>query len=257
MKNQVIPPKSSCQSGHQGGNALIIILVTIALLVGLTLMITRLSSKTTGNINSEQARMMAESIMRTAQTYEGSVQRLMNVNRCSENELNFDNTETVVSYDNTGAPSNGRCDLYGVEGAGLSYTPPNPDFLDPSRSAKTQYGEWAFYGTQCILEVGDGDTTCGDAEIDLMMNLPHIRRDICIEINNLNGITNPSGEPPTEEHNNSGLGFKGAYSVGTGDPEIGEGVSGAELIRHTTGCFKDNAGSWSGSYIFYHVLLVR
>ena len=119
---------------------------------------------------------MAESIMRTAQTYEGSVQRLMNVNRCSENELNFDNTETVVSYDNTGAPSNGRCDLYGVEGAGLSYTPLTLIFLIPAGLPKPVYGEWAFYGTQCIFEVGDGIQTCGDAEIDLMMNLPYPKR---------------------------------------------------------------------------------
>ncbi len=253
MKNQEIHTKSS----YQGGNALVIILITIALLVGLTMMVTRLSSKSSGNISSEQARMMAESIMRTAQTYEGAVQRLININRCSENELNFDNTITTLNYDNTDAPADGRCDFYNVAGAGLAYTPPNTDFLDTTQSAKSQYGEWTFYGAQCILEVGDGETTCDKTETELMINLPHIRRDICIEINNLNGIANPSGEPPTEDHGHNNLGFTGDYAVAGGDPEIGEGVSGVELIRHTTGCFEDSGGSWAGSYIFYHVILSR
>lgn len=239
---------------HERGNALIIILVVIALLAALTVTITRLSAKSSGNLSAEQARIQAENMMRTAQTYETAVQKLVNINRCSENELNFDNTLTTVSYTNPNAFPDKHCDIFDVSGAGLKYESPNPAFLDSGESAKSEYGEWVFNSTQCVLEVGTGDTTCNDTNVELMVILPHIKKEICVEINNLNGITNPTGNPPNEDQ--QGTTFIGTFTADA-DPEIGEGATGTNLIRHTTGCYQDSGGLWLNSYIFYHVILVR
>ncbi|MBP9049983.1 MAG: hypothetical protein KBF91_02045, partial [Alphaproteobacteria bacterium] len=97
--------------------------------------------------------------------------------------------------------------------------------------------------------------TAGNSE--LLLSLPHLREDICLAINDLLGITNPSGVPPQEDFDDDATGFDGTYAVGVSDPEIGEGASGVNLVRHASGCLKDNAGVWNGSYIFYHAILVR
>ena len=254
MKNNETPSISSPKWGSERGNALIIILVTIGLLVGLTVMLTRITSKTSGNLSAEQARIVAENMMRAAQTYEVATQKLINVNRCSENELNFDNPTTGIDYDNTGAPSNGRCNYFDLNGAGLIYSAPDPDFLDSAESAKPQYGEWVLNATQCILEVGTGDTSCSDdTEAELMIMIPHIREEVCMQINKLNNIDLYLGGPPKEDQ--SGTGFTGTFTVANG--EIGDLASSANLIGKPTGCFQDLNGAWDQSYVFYHTLLAR
>lgn len=257
MENKMELQKTAIFSSTERGNAIIFILLAIALLAALTFAVGRMSSKTSGNLSKEQARISAEQIMRTAQTYEGAIQKIINVNRCSENEINLDNTLTSVSYDNTDAPTDGRCDIFNVAGAGLKYTAPEEKFLDSSNSAKNQYGEWVWNADQCLLGLGTGDTTCTDnSSAELLMLLPHIREEICLEINNLNGVTNPivagSPTPPTDDQ--SGAGFTGTFTTSNGI--LGQGTSNA-LENHATGCFKDQNGTWNNSFVFYHVILVR
>ena len=254
MKNSASPVFSLPKRVSERGNALVIILVSIGLLVGLTVMLTRMSSKTSGNLSTEQARLVAQNMMRTAQTYESATQRLINVNRCSENEINFDNPYTTQNYNNTDAPADGRCDYFNVNGAGLVYTAPDPDFLDIDESAKPQYGEWVLNAKQCILEVGTGESSCtADSEADLIIMIPHIRLDVCNHVNLLNGIDQYLGGPPREDQ--SGSGFVGAYTSSNG--AIGDLASSANLVGKTTGCFQDINGLWDQSYVFYHTLLAR
>ncbi|MDY0030042.1 MAG: hypothetical protein RBR86_08900 [Pseudobdellovibrionaceae bacterium] len=254
MKNSKFSSISPSKRGTESGNALVIILVTIGLLVGLTVILTRMTSKTSGNLSAEQARIVAENIMRSAQTYEAATQKMINVNRCSENQLNFDNSITSIDYDNTNAPSNGRCDYFNLNGAGLIYTAPDPDFLDASLSSTQQYGEWVLNASQCILEVGTGETSCtDDSEAELIIMIPHIREEVCMQLNKLNNIDPYLDGPPREDQ--SGTGFTGTFSISDG--EIGDLGSSANLIGKATGCFQDLNGSWDQSYVFYHTLLAR
>ncbi len=250
MKNQDIRTESS----HQAGNALFIVLISIALLVGLTMMVTRLSSKSSDNISTEQAKLLGERIMRAAQTYETAVQKLVNANQCSENQLNFANTSTTIDYTNSAAPPDKRCDFFNAAGAGLVYEAPDESLLDPANSAKSDYGDWVLGSDQCILEVGTGVSSCTDkSESELILMMPHIRQDICLEINKLKSIPEYSGDAPTDDI--EGAGFTGSFSSSSG--EIGASASSADLIRKTTGCILDTSGAWNGSYVFYHVILAR
>ncbi len=69
-------------------------------------------------------------------------------------------------------------------------------------------------------------------------------------------VTNPSDAPPEESLDETAVTFAGTYTAST-DPELGENVNGAPLQKHTTGCFKNTSGAWTGSYIFYHTLITR
>lgn len=240
------------------GNAFIVILVAIVLLAALTAFLMRSSSRSLDQMAPENARLVASKLLNQSQSYETAIRKLTAVNGCSENQLNFDNTQTSRSYTNASAPSNKNCDLFSYEGAGLAYSAPDSAVLDPLKSAESDFGDWVFMGVHCILEVGGGDTTgaCTEPDLELLAIVPHVNHEVCLQINNLSGITNTASEPPEEDFDETGSEFVGDFTLAT-DPEIGEGATGTNLIRHTAGCFEDTSGTWSGNYIFYKVLLAR
>jgi Tfp pilus assembly protein PilX len=80
---------------NQHGNALVIILVMIALLAALTAVSMRSSNRSSENSETEGTRIQVEKLMRTAKNYENGVAKLMSMNKCSENDINFVNTITT------------------------------------------------------------------------------------------------------------------------------------------------------------------
>jgi len=253
-KNTIKPMNAPTKDA---GNALIIILVMIALLAALTAVSMRSSNRSSSNMSTENARIEAEKLMRAAKSTESGIVRLTSANQCSENELNFANATTTRVYTNSNAPTNKKCNLYSIEGAGLTYSNPNASALDASLSSKQDYGQWVFSASHCVLGIGSDDNDlCIDSEVALIAIVPHITLPVCLQLNTMNGITNTSGAPPTESFDESSATFIGSY-VAASDPELGEGATGVNLKKHSTGCFKNNSGSWNNSYIFYHVLLSR
>jgi|GEM_PF-1214940 len=238
------------------GNALVIILVMIALIAALTAVAMKSSSRSSGNMDTESARVQAEKLMRQAISFESAVNRVMGGNQCSENSVNFVNTVTTRVYTNANAPSTKACDVFDLAGAGLTYTNPNPSIFDSSQSGRSDYGQWVFTGTHCVLKIGsDENDACINSEIALIAIVPHISLPVCLQINSLNNITNLGGSPPEESYDESASAFTGSFTAIT-DPELGEGLA-SPLIKHTTGCLKNTSGSWADSYVFYHVLLAR
>ncbi len=242
---------------NQSGNVIVILLVIIALIAALTAVTMRSSNRASSNISTEQARILAEKLMRQAKSYETGVQAMMLSGHCSEKELSFQNATTTKDYTNASTPSDNHCKLFNSAGSGLSYTAPDEAVMDSTKSALSDYGDWIFTGTQCVLGLGsDDNNTCVDNELSLILAVPHIAESVCVQINELSGVTNPSGNPPQEDFDSTAAAFTGSFSAAT-DPEIGEGASGSNLERHATGCFETTSGAWNGSYVFYHALLSR
>jgi hypothetical protein len=129
--------------------------------------------------------------------------------------------------------------------------------LDSALSSKTDYGQWVFSASHCVLGIGsDDDNTCLNSEVALIAIVPHINLSTCLQINSMNGITNPSGAPPTESFDETSATFTGSYTA-TSDPELGEGANGTPLKKHPVGCFQNNSGTWANSYIFYSIIYTR
>lgn len=239
------------------GNALVIILVMIALIAAVTAVSMRSSNRSSNNMDKETARIQAEALMRQAKSLESAVTQLMTVNQCSENDLNFSNPTTSRVYTNINSPADKRCDIFSMEGAGLTYTNPNNVIFDPNFSGDSDYGQWVFTGSHCILGLGsDDDNVCNSKEVALIALVLHINLSVCLQINELNGIENTGGLPPSDSFDGIGSPFNGQF-LATFDPEIGEGASGAKLIKHATGCIESTSGAWGNSYVFYHTLLIR
>lgn len=250
-------PKNTIKSAQNQGNALVIILVLIALIAALTAVTMRSSNRSSANMDTETARIQAEKLIRQSIGWETAVNKLMTVNQCSENDIDFENTITTRVYTNTHSPASKACHMFDLAGAGLTYNNPNPIIFDSNFSTDNDYEQWVFTSDFCVLGIGsDDDDSCDDKEVALMAVVPHISEAICIQVNALNNIDNPSGTPPSESIDGTATTFNGTYNAGS-DAEIGEGPTGVNLKKHATGCLKSTSGSWTGSNVFYHILLAR
>jgi hypothetical protein len=244
------------QPSSESGNALWFILLAIALLVALTITITRSSENSEQNGERDRDRIQASDILRQAKGIAGAIDQ-MRLNGVAENDISFDNP-IVAGYANASCTT-GNCLLFGSSGAGMTYKSPLSDWLDQSESAKPGFGDWFFYGTACIPNVGTGDSTCAGtaSATDLIVGLPWINESLCIEINRLLGVANLSNptRPPVIA--------TGAYTpalvkyTGTFTPTSVITSAGGEFDGKQAGCFQGAAANPAGGYHFYQAVLAR
>ena len=242
---------------HESGNALWFILLAIALLVALTVTITRTSETTEETGSRDRNSILASDILRQARSMEQAVEKLR-LTGSGENNLSFQ-TSFVSDYTNPRCTTD-SCRLFETaSGAGMTYKPPLSAWLDPDFASETEppYGEWYFYGRACIPGVGEGDSGCNsdDENAELIMALPWIRQDLCMEINRMVGVTNPGtppGPPPL-----SAAAYPSTLDQFRGVFEASAEITHANLDGHKTGCFAGGGSDPDGGFHFYHVLLAR
>lgn len=247
----------------QSGNALWFILLAIALLVTLTITITRTNESTEETGSRDRNRIQASDILRQAKSIEQAVDQLRS-RGVAENEISFENT-AISGYANTKCGDSSlntdddRCKIYHPAGAGLTYKVPSADWLDKQQSASPLYGEWYLYGTACIPGVGTGDTGCklSQSSTDLILALPWIRRDLCIEINRLTGVENLSN--PTRPPVINGPAYKATLDKFTGTFEANSEIDSgsASFTGHQSGCFEGDNANPNGGYHFYYAVIQR
>ena len=237
----------------QSGNALWFLLVAIALLAALTITITRSSDSADQNANVELSRIQASQILRYAKGLEQAVNQMQTRN-ISANDISFADPG-LTGYTNPNCTTD-DCKLFKSKGGGQSYVAPSDEWLDGTSSP------WIFTGKLCVQGVGDQteaiatdcSTNTDGSDEDLVMLLPHVRKGLCIELNKMLGVTNPSGNPPAD------TGDAWAASpefVGTFADGANIGVNNAGLYRKASGCIEGAGTPASGTYVFYHVLLAR
>lgn len=235
----------------QRGSALFIILIATALFGALGYAVSNMMrSGNLDKITEEKARLYANEIIDFGRSMRQSVQSMRISNFCEDTDISFTVTGSD-GYQHTPAVSN-SCKVFNPSGGARNDVNPATDWLDASMSARTEYGEWFFDGNHCINDIGTSGAPCVAANNDLLLILPHITRQICLQINSALDITNPSGEPPADNHDNSATKFQGTYTAGANSL-----ISTTELDGKTAGCFRDSAGTWQNSYIFYQVLKAR
>lgn len=102
------------------GNALFLILIAVALFAALSYAVTQ-SGRGGGNADREGAALLAARFAQYGATVATNIMRMEMANGCSEDRLNFANSTMVhPTYwggsDNTNAPADGSCDVFGVLG---------------------------------------------------------------------------------------------------------------------------------------------
>lgn len=238
------------------GSVIFYILIAVALLGALVFAVSQSNRGSTQQLSSEKARLYATEIIEYTNIIASAVGHLR-LRGCADTQISFEN-DIVTGYTNAGAPADYSCHVFHESGGGVEWMNPDSDWLDTSESASLEYGVLYFNATSCIINVGtDSSVMCNDSGDDeeLILFIPWIQQEICIQINNLLSIDNPSGSPPKDKNNALGyFKFQGAYA---GGQEIGEsGTTGEELRGHRAGCFEGNTNP-DGGYHFYKVLIAR
>lgn len=244
----------------QRGNVLFYILIAVALLAALIFAVAQSGRGNIQQVSQEKARLYATEIIQNTGTMANGVAQLR-LRGVRDTEIGFDNP--VVSYPNANCADD-TCKLFHPAGAGLTYAAPSMDWLDETAASATSFGnvgaligQWYFPANTCVWQVGTGGDNCfsdtGDVT-ELMVWLPWVKREICLQINTLLGIPNPGGEPPAfgaTMINATAPKFSGAYPTGV--------HSHVTLPEKTMACIYHSSAPASPGlgYFYYKVLIVR
>ncbi len=237
------------------------LLVAVALFASLSYVVAE--NMRSGNpevMAQELAKNHATEILQFSSAIRRAVQTLK-IDGIEDTELSFENN-ILTGYANADCTSE-YCKVFSLNGGGVNYSKPNPQWLDASHEAKDHYGGWLITGTACISGVGSGGDDCeadGDTgSEELLLIMPYIRQNICEELNKKLDLNNPSGAPLQE-----GAGAwhaTPAIARFTGDyldsAEIGDS---AAIYKNTrSGCFEGSGANTppAGTYHYYLVLLAR
>lgn len=237
----------------QNGSALLWILIGVALFAALGFAVTRgMRGGGESTIAVEVARARAIDVVQYGNALRAAVQNLR-IEGVTPQAVSFE-TPLVSGYANANCAGS-SCKVFDPGGGGMAYRAPAEEWLDQSQSAKTLFGQWYFPAGVCVEDIGSGGAGCdsdGEDNEDLIAVLPWVRREICIEINEKLGISNPGGNPPVEVGNGwpvANTKFTGTFSDGVILEQTGQ----------SAGCFAGNAAATppAGAYAFFQVLMAR
>lgn len=235
---------------NEHGNALWFILLAVALFGVLAAVISRSNSSVDQTGGIEKARIKASSLLRFGQSVQQSVQQMMLNQGISENDLDFESID--ANHDNTNC-SIDECNVFAQNGGGISYRAPN-DIL--KRASFTE--NWHVSTSNAVYQFGC-DTTDNSCT-ELLLILKDIPQSICLQINKLQGITNPSGDAPRMREIIKGDAFTGTYvSAGINTNLIGGTNTtneAPEVEGKAAGCVYEFGGAPAG-YVYYQVLVTR
>lgn len=244
---------------RQSGNALFLILIAVALFAALSYAVTQ-SGRGGGSIDKETAILDAAQITQYSALVHNAVTRIMILNGCSETELSFENTITAQDYTNATSPSDKSCHVFDRNGGGMTYQSPSSEWLGPLPSdLGHDAGLDALHGVWFITDASFSGI--GVSGGDLALILPYVTKEICVAMNDMFSIVNPSGNPPQDNAI--------AYDIAPFDGNYGSNkvfnntTSGNdEFNGKASGCIAGGlgagfAGQPTGTYAYYQVLIER
>lgn len=221
--------------GAERGNALIIILVAIALFAALSYALSKGQRAGVGQVNKEQQALTVSEILDYGQTMRRVIQELR-ISGCDDTEISFENT-TVSGYANTNAPADESCHVFRPNGGGLRYTG-----LDIDHVLSV-----SFHGQSDLLGIGNNCANSGCTDLYLVFNLENeAGRRICEQINDKLGHDDIV-PPPSTTHLLADSFFDGNFTY--------HNASNANFDGKFAACF--NYSPTPSRNIFYYTLAAR
>lgn len=180
-------------SNTEQGSVLMWILVAVVLLAGLTFAMNQGSRTSTGMVTGQEARLAASEIIQYSSSVTQAVQKLL-LRGCSESQLSFVNTNWRRANGDSVMPENPSaadgCGVFSSNEGGVQANifPRNYFNSQTLDSQQINFGSGGIH----ILDIEEVGTELPD----LMYHLPHLSKEICLQLNNSLGISNPGNEPP-------------------------------------------------------------
>ena len=228
----------------ENGSVILWILIAVGLMAALSYAFMGSSRNSTGMITDVQAEAYASEIIAYGNEVKQAVKRLQ-LRGCSDTEISFENNlSSLTNYTNTNSPTDKSCHVLSLNGGGRSFkTMPKGAFVD---------SPWGSYEPE--FKSGHNVAESGTSASDLDMQIHDLKLEVCIKINELLDVNNPSGVPPEDGNTAGNSPFIGAYDPppvdGIGD-DIGSGLSGKLAF-----C-RDSDTSTNAFYQYNAVLITR
>ena len=254
FSNRASPMRLNKNSGHsQSGSVILYILIGVVLLGMLYYISSRSSTGTSVMTSKGNARAQAAAIVEFANQVTTTTQKLLSKG-CSEQQINTytstwikqDNI-TLVQADNSTSPSDGSCNIFQPKGSITPLIfPTNPSYFYIV-STQSKQGTPSIRIAQMTGSGTDGASGLSTAN-DLILNISGVSKDICMQINNILNVANPSSAPPTE----TSTGGTGAPNA-AGTTFTATGIYTISTTYKGAYCGKDG----SGYYIPRFTILAR
>ncbi len=225
---------------RERGNVLFYVLIAVSLLAALTYAVSQSGRGSVSQIGTEKARLLASGVTDYASTIATAFAQIR-LRGCTLDKINFQNP-IIAAYDNPDAPADQTCDIFELAGAGIS-------FENPPAEAGTN----PVHLFTAEAEVEQSGSTCGDENCtELLIVSGPLNKSICMQINTLLGIENPSDTPPKDNAAFAGM----AKYIGTLSYQtiIGDEVDGAAVKGKSAACIEDTNDNL---FYFYKVLAAR
>jgi len=225
---------------HQAGNAIFYILIAIAMLSALTYAVSQ-NNRGGAGLTEDRARLYATEIIEYGNIVGNAVAQLR-LRGCEENQINFEHA-SVTGYTNTNAPADDFCDIFSITAGGVERKSiPS----EATQSAASPDYVWDIVSGNEISEVGSSGGAASNAE--LLLTAGELKQSVCIEINELLDVTNPSGTPP-EENDFDTTKFIGSFA---GNEVIGD--TATTLKGQKAACLLNQTNS---TYLYYKAIMAR
>lgn len=254
-------PQNNTSRCREHGNVFIFILLGVVLFAALSYTVARgMRGDTANSISDRQAALAASDIITYAQRIERAVNK-MRRKGISESDISFDNN-FVTGYNHTPAqPDTNK--IFHPSGGNVTYTPPLSDWLETFASAPDLYGEWYIPDATRIFRLGPNGLDTVEAHNDSVSNedlilvLPYIKQNICIEINKKLGISTDDTIP--QDSNNMWSVTEPKYTGTFTDSGVAieAGGGGPSITNEPTACVEGGGGNPATGYHFYYTLIVR
>ncbi len=232
---------------NQSGNAVVFILLAVALFGALSYTFMRGSKSGQGNLTQQQAKLAAQELISYAQNIERAVNKIRQ-RGYSENQISFlvPGTVTEAIHTNPNCTDNG-CLVFNPAGGGINFILHDSWFFNKAGDVTTTI---YLSGYNCI-EGFQPITTCIASERELVMYVTGVKREICQNINFIAGAADLQAEPPSFS---TSAAFLGNFGPAAGNPvRIINGI----LSGKNFGCSRDTDGGSIGLYIMHYVLIER
>lgn len=200
------------------GNALFIVLITVALFAALSYAVSSTFRGGTSTITDEQARISAGELLRSMQSIKEGYQYLWTQKNCPMDEISFKREGKEIStedYDADSPTGDFTCHIFHPEGAGVAY----PENLEQyqNKAMAVAAGNEAHLGKFHFVYARNASThtveNVGTDDPDHMIHLNFVNDNICMALNRLleYGFTSiPVDEAPTIGDDNPDLAGKTA-----------------------------------------------
>ncbi len=231
---------------HQGGNAVLLILIGVALFAALAYTFMKGSKQGQGNMSTQQAKIVAQNIRSYAMDIEQGINKLVR-RGCSQDQLSFAGSvnRTGAFYNNTWAPSDKSCHVFDPAGAGIA---------DNAVSTGNGTNTWHFgQNNRLVTQASPLQTVYG-----IMAMMTNVSDNVCTELNKQAGNgwvhipTKSSGNWNFKRYNPSvGMGIISGPGYTTCTDITYAGPPSGTYCGVSEGCINDTVDSDAPSNMYF------